>query len=151
MSKLVKSEEIRTFLFDKFPLMTNNYQLRMSDMFYLLRPYKEMEKSIKSHSSKEISFILNIGECEEYSLYLRADIAKSRHIEASKGKMPNEERFTIALAESDGILNNKFYKDEPHTMNMEITEDWKVWYIENQSAVIYPYDLEHFNIYRIWM
>lgn len=106
---------------------------------------------VDKHTSKDLIFQEHIGECEEFTCYLRSDIKKARHIDAISNLIKKDERYSLAIGESDGVLNNEFYENEPHTMDMAVTDDMNVWYIENQTSKIYPYDLKHFNIYRIWM
>lgn len=151
MTELISSDNLRKLFFDNFPLLDNNYQVRMSDLFYLLPTYDELKDAVDRHTSKDIRFMTHIGECEEYTCYLRSDIAKERHMDAGNNIIPKDKQYTWALGEADGLLNGQFYENEPHTMNIAITDDRKIWYIENQTATIFKYDLNYFNIYRIWM
>jgi len=148
--RIIESEKLRQYLLGKFPRL-NLDRLRLSDIPNLLPPYEYLKKMVEEHSSKEIVFKSHIGECEEYTCYLRSDIKKARHVAANRGLIPVEEMYSLTIGESDGILNNKFYKNEYHTMDVAVTDDMKIWYIENQTATIYPYNLKHFDIYRIWM
>lgn len=147
---LIASEDLRQLLLGKFPLL-NNDRLRLSDTMYLLAQYSHAEEYVDKYSSKGLGFQKNIGECEEFSLYLRSDIHRARHILANEGLLPDDQKYNWALGEADGLLSNAFYEDEPHTMDVLVTDDKKIYYIENQTATIYKYDLNHFSIYRIWM
>jgi len=150
MKTLISSTDLRKLLFKRFPLL-NEDRCRMSDPLYLLPSREDLEQAVNDYTSKHLSFMPSIGECEEFTMYLRSDIAKARHIAAIEGKIPDDEKYSLAIGEADGLLNDDFSEDEPHTMGLAITDDKKIYYIENQSAKIYEYDLKYFSIYRIWM
>ena len=134
------SDEIRQILIDTCPELSHE-RIWLTDPQFYLPTQDELLEAVIANSVKDLLFRKITQECEEFSLYLAANI---RRWHAAK-----EPEANMALGECAGHLHGLLGITN-HNANICITVDSVVW-IEPQSDIISEVDPEKYSIYLVKM
>lgn len=129
------SREIRKELL-KLPLMKKR-NLWLTDMEYTLPAILELKRAVADCSVSGLPYKKNKMECEEFALFLMADIRRM-HLYDSTLKL----NWAFGIAR--GYLDTLFDGRMVHDNNICLTEDG-VWIIDPMTDEIMKFEEEIFN------
>jgi hypothetical protein len=132
------SDEIRTMLIDVYPELSHK-RIWLTDSKFLLPTMDELTEAVAINSVKDLPFRSVTQECEEFALYLAADV---RRWHAAK-----EPEANWAFGEAAGHLYGLLGVTN-HNANLCITTDTVVW-VEPQSDLIHIANPDKFSVYMV--
>jgi hypothetical protein len=142
---IVNQEEVERKLVEVYPNLIEE-NVWPTDTKYLLPVLDEVVSAIERNSVKDLPYVSNIGECEEFALYLHAAIKKERHLNWEN--LPKEERYNWAFGEAIGFRFD-LLGSQNHTMNIVITSDFEVRVIEPRNNGIQMADVDKFSAFFV--
>jgi len=112
------------------------------DPFFLVPYLAQLKEIVIRNSVKDIPSRPNRNECEEYALYLLADIRRDSQL------MNNP--YNLAMGIADGFQYSDMMGWGAHTLNIALTHDSGIVITEPQTDVITVSDINVFSAYYIW-
>jgi hypothetical protein len=118
------STEIRNSLKEVWPDLKHIW---LTDHVYYVPTFEELREEILKHDVRDLPYIENLNECEEYSLFLHAAVKK---------ELVHTRKFNYTISFGEAIGQNiETAFSKVHKLNIAITEQG-VFLVEPQSYQI---------------
>jgi len=137
---LLKSNEIRNLLKTKLGNKLNRTcRFLFADATYYCSPRSDIDRLVRSSSIDRLRWISEKHDCDDFALSLKYDFVRDAYLDGAR-------RYPHSL----GILWGSSLKEGHHAINVVVTNEKKVLFIEPQNDSIFSPRKEDDKIYYIY-
>ena len=142
---IITSDDIRKRIANLWPDID---MVLLTDRLYLIPKLRDYVDIIKKHSVKDLQFVPNIRECEEFSAKIVSDIRNGRAEKVLSNEINKDEMFNYCIGIAMGW---KFkYYNNPHTLVIFLTTD-EVYFLDPQTDRFWEADPNNDDVFFIGM